>query len=527
MNSLPITSRDVASGSTRENTVLKKNSSSPALVSIAYVPCSSVTKWAIEPSARAHHDAEVGQPPHEQRVAGAEHVGGRRIGARRGRPRTWARSCAGTGRAASGSTKCSTTATSGPGLLDLGVALVEHGRAQPGGEPAHPFAARARRSRRTCAARRPDRRRRRFRTVWLMTVSRPAGHARKRVGPPSASGESCPVQAIGDARTRRQAARRCCRTRRSLPVGKPDVTTAVGERHAGPCPSARHRVSMLPARSSASPPVTRASRAAVERRAVERRSLAPRAVGDRDERRRRRRTATAACVRDRHAVGRRSSTSRRRRCCGTSPTDAAATTSSDASGGRRTWCTSSSTAMRRAPRCRRRRSNVGCRRRGRSRAMRRRRRWRSSTALAAGCRPSATRRGRRRCRSDGTGSTRAGVRRPAARARRTCRRTRCGRPRRSTVRSASDFASGVHVPSAPCCQTSCASTIANHVPSGPGVKRLDAVTVERGEVLPARGEDVVAVDGRHEHAHGTVLSRRAVAPSRVRCRPCQSARPTP
>jgi hypothetical protein len=46
-----MTSRDVASGSTREKTVLKKNSSSPALVSTAYVPCSSVTKSATKPSA--------------------------------------------------------------------------------------------------------------------------------------------------------------------------------------------------------------------------------------------------------------------------------------------------------------------------------------------------------------------------------------------------------------------------------------------------------------------------------------------
>ena len=50
MNSLPITSRDDASGSTRENTLLKKYWSSPMPVSIAYVPCSRVTNWAIDPS---------------------------------------------------------------------------------------------------------------------------------------------------------------------------------------------------------------------------------------------------------------------------------------------------------------------------------------------------------------------------------------------------------------------------------------------------------------------------------------------
>ena len=140
VNSLPITSREVASGSTRENTVLKKWASSPTDVSSAYVPCSSVTKLAIEPSPRrAHHHAEVGEAPHEQRVPGAEDVDGRlgQLG-----ERDHERGCvlAPVGRArAAGSTKCSTTATSGPGGRHLRVALVEHRGTEPGGEPAHPL----------------------------------------------------------------------------------------------------------------------------------------------------------------------------------------------------------------------------------------------------------------------------------------------------------------------------------------------------------------------------------------------------
>ena len=53
--------------------------------------------------------------------------------------------------------------------------------------------------------------------------------------------------------------------------------------------------------------------------------------------------------------------------------------------------------------------------------------------------------------------------------------------------------------------------------AGPGGERLDPVPLERGQVLPARGEDVVAVDRRHEHAHRRSILRRGAAPSRVRC----------
>jgi hypothetical protein len=50
-----------------------------------------------------------------------------------------------------------------------------------------------------------------------------------------------------------------------------------------------------------------------------------------------------------------------------------------------------------------------------------------------------------------------------------------------------------------------------------GGERLDPVSLERGQVLPARREDVVAVDRRHEHAHRHSFLRRGAAPSRVRC----------
>ena len=89
---------------------------------------------------RAHHHAQVGEPAHEQRVAGAQHVGGRRrqLGERdHERRRVLAPVRPGVG----GVEEVQHDGNLGARLRDLGVALVEHGRAQPRREPPHALAA--------------------------------------------------------------------------------------------------------------------------------------------------------------------------------------------------------------------------------------------------------------------------------------------------------------------------------------------------------------------------------------------------
>ena len=116
MNSLPITSRDDASGSTRENTRLEEE----LVVVGAGVDRVRALLEGDELGdrarpRRAHHHAEVGQAAHEQRVAGAEEVVGRRVELGE-RDHERGRVLAPVGPRAAGSRKCSTTATSGPGV---------------------------------------------------------------------------------------------------------------------------------------------------------------------------------------------------------------------------------------------------------------------------------------------------------------------------------------------------------------------------------------------------------------------------
>ena len=211
--------------------VLKKNWSSPAPVSIAYVPCSRVTKWAAEPLRdRAHHDAEVGQPTHEQRVAGAEEVVGRglelgecdherrRVLAPVGPWRSRDRGSAARRRPRA------------PALAHLGVALVEHGLAQPVGEPSHPFALRARRSRRRCGAARPSRPRSPMLRTAALTWSRPPAQSCRSivVGPPCGHRLTAPHPTL--RQWRRRGRRRPARRGGSMPSRPPPTTT---RRHRG------------------------------------------------------------------------------------------------------------------------------------------------------------------------------------------------------------------------------------------------------------------------------------------------------
>ena len=140
--SLPMTSRDVARGSIRENTRSKKSG-------VAEAGPDAVR--ALLERDESHDEPSGVSLTSTQRLARPRTRSGyptRRMS--RCRPASGSSAIAITkvgaalrryGRAAPGSRKCSTTATSGPGAADLGVPLVEHGSvARPGGEPAHAVA---------------------------------------------------------------------------------------------------------------------------------------------------------------------------------------------------------------------------------------------------------------------------------------------------------------------------------------------------------------------------------------------------
>ena len=265
---------------------MKKNWSSPAPVSTAYVPCSSVTKSATEPfGVGAHHHAQVGEPADEQRVAGAEHVVGRRgkLGERdheRGRVLAPVRA------------------------RRVGVEEVQDDRdlgarpARPRCSPgrAWPSAGRrrtsesgrrsARRSRRRFGARPRGRRRVRFRTAWPSWAFHvEAGHgAEAYLGCPHLLGVPDSRSIRRSQRTRPRTGRPRSRSQPLIPVSEtPHACRASSASAAWPLPTARQRVSTLPCRWSPSPSSMRSSGPPDERAPVDRRPGGARPVGDAEE----------------------------------------------------------------------------------------------------------------------------------------------------------------------------------------------------------------------------------------------------